>query len=550
MALANEFTQWSTLRPYLVGSLPGWVPEEDQVRIAAYTKYDELYWNDPRQFALRVLEGEEPIYIPNARVVVDTTAHYLLKGLSITAEDGSKPEPGVEAANKTDQRGLKGALKRFLERELFLSRFHTAKHAGVARGDFVLHLTANPRKMQGSRLSCNSVDPSMVFPIYDDDAPDKMVKCHIVDFYYMPDEPNRQRIKKLTYELVEDGDSRRVKRSEGIYELTPKWWGPAPELVRQTIPEGFIDERITAIPVYWFKNIDWEGQLYGSSELRGFESLIQAVSQGSTDTQGALSLEGLGVFATDGGRPVSDDGVETDWEVAPGRVMEVPAGAYFRRVDGVGSITPMTDQFNYLEGKLHEGGGLTDVAMGRVDAVTAQSGIALAIKFLPTLAKIEERDQSGLGRLKQFFHDWRTWHEVFEQERLEGDIAVEIGDKLPQDRTERLNELNNMLDRKTISKRYYRREIAKLGYEFPADEDMEKEIAQELEEEAKLRALLAPPPLQENAQAAVTGAKPPPPDGGVAQGSQNRSNNKNRPNESSGTEATQSLARQARGGKS
>ena len=517
----SDFTPYSTI-PWL-GPLPGWVPEEDQQRVASYAKYDEMYWNDPRQFSLRVLEGEEPLYIPNARTVVDTTAHYLLKGLAITSDPKDTK--------------LTEALKAFLDRELFYPRFHTAKHKGVALGDFVMHLTADPAKADGKRISLNSVDPGRVFPIWHDDIPDKMVGCHIVDFYYLPDEPTKQRIRKLTYRLEENGENRRVSREEAIYEMEPKWYGPEPKLVKQTLPFAYLDDRIQAIPVYWFKNIDWNW-LYGSSELKGLETIISSISQGSTDVQGALSLEGLGVYATDGGRPVTDDGTETDWEVAPGKVMEVPSGAYFRRVEGVGSITPATDQINYLESKIREAGGLSDVSLGRVDVQTAQSGIALAIKFLPTLAKISERDTAGIGRLKQLFYDWKSWHEVFEFQHFDGEIIPEIGEKLPENRTETINDLNNMLDRRVISNTYYRTQMQKLGFEFP--DNIEQEIMDELKKEAELRALAAPAPLQQNAIDAANGEKPPPAQGGAPEKvakAANRSNNRNRTNESNGTEA-------------
>ena len=541
--VTSQFTQYSTLTGIIkTGWAPSWIPSDELERIQAYEKYDQMYWNDQRQFSLRVLEGEEPIYIPNARTVVDTTSHYLLKGLAVGAEDNT----------------TKAALKAFLDRELFYSRFQTAKHAGVARGDFVFHLTADPRKEEGTRLSLNSVDPSMVFPIYDEDIPDELVGCHIVDVYKVEDRDDkdfgRERVRKLTYRIVRENARKRISREEAIFEMTPKWWGPEPKKIRQTIPLGFLDERITSTPIYWFRNQDWEGQLYGSSELRGIEGLIRAVSQGSTDTQGSLSLEGLGVYATDGGRPVDNSGTETDWEISPGRVMEVPSGAYFRRVEGVGSITPMTDQFNYLESKIREATALSDVALGRVDVQTAQSGIALAIKFMPTLAKIDERDKAGLGKLKQLFFDWKTWHSIFENQDLQGDVTVEIGEKLPQDRVALVNELNNMLDRKIISRKYYRTSMEKLGYEFP--EDLEAEIEEELKKDAERAAALAPPALQPNAVAAAVGDKPPPANGGVAQGSQtprgqdaqgNRSNNRNRPNESGGTESGQTLRRQARG---
>jgi hypothetical protein len=526
-----DFTQWSSLAG-IMGVKPSWVPPEDQERIASYLKYDQMYWNDPTQFSLRVLDGEEPLYIPNARTVVDTTSHYILKGLNLKVEEKNG--------------SLKKALDAFLKREMFYSRFHTAKHSGVARGDYVFHMTANPTKAQGSRISLTAVDPSAVFPVYDEDDPTKLIACHIAYQYYLPDDPDKERIRKLTYRLEEEGESRKISREEAIYELDPKWYGPTPKLVKVTIPFGYLDPRIQHIPIYWFKNKAWDGEDFGSSELRGFESILRTVSQGSTDVSMSLSLEGLGVYATDGGRPVDESGNETDWEVAPGRVMEVPQGSYFRRVEGVGSITPAVDQLNYLESKLREATALSDVALGRVDVQTASSGIALAIKFMPTLAKIEERDQAGLDKLTQMFYDWKTWHAVFERESLDGDIVPEIGDKLPMNRTERVNELNNMLDRKVISKKYYRDEMGKLGYVFPAD--IETQIDDELQKEAEQKAAAAPPGLQQNAVDAANGQKPPPPNGGVAQGSQNRSNNKNRPNESGGTESGQKLERQARGG--
>lgn len=533
--MSTEMTQWSSVG-YMMGVKPTWVPEEDMARLAAYEKYYQIYWNEPRQFALRVLDDEEPLYIPNARTVVDTTAYYLLKGLQLTCKGNSKTQE---------------ALDKFLVREAFYSRFHTAKTGGVARGDYVFHLTANPRKPAGSRLSLNYLDPSTVFPIYDEEEPDRLVGCHIAVQYTMPEKPGETFIRKLTYRQVQETPEgpRRISREEGIYKLEPKWYGPKPELVKTILPLGLLDEEISVIPVYWFKNQAWDGDDFGSSELRGFETILQAVSQGATDVSASLALEGLGVYATDGGRPVNDQGGETDWEVAPGKVMEVPSGSYFRRVEGVGSVTPALDQLNYLESKLREASALSDVALGRVDVQTAQSGIALAIKFMPTLAKVEQRDNAAMDRLRQMFYDWKTWHRVFENENLEGDIIPELGDKLPQNRTERVNELNNMIDRKVISIKYYREEMGKLGYVFPSDIDAQ--IEEEARKAAERAAAAAPTNLQQNAIDAAVGDKPPPAGGGMADKAAkvNRSNNRSRPNESGGTESGQSLRRQARGGK-
>jgi hypothetical protein len=540
---SDDYTQWSAIAPFfgskLKASLSGWVPNTEVDRIASYAKYDQMYWNDPKQFVLRVLDGEEPLYIPNARTVVDTTAHYLLKGLSINCE-GSEEEQLF--------------LKNFLKREAFYSRWNVAKTSGVARGDFVFHLTADPTKADGTRISLNSVDPSMVFPVWDDDDPDKMVGVHIAQQYYLPNDPNKTRVRVLTYmkELPANGDASKAKisREESIYELIPSWWSTGeekPKLVKKLIPKGYLDPRITQLPVYWFKNKYWEGELFGSSELRGLETIQQAISQGSTDVSAALALEGLGVYATDGGRPVDGSGNETDWEVAPGKVMEVPQGSYFRRVEGVGSITPARDQIDYLEGKLHEATGLTDVALGTVDAQVAQSGIALAIKFIPTLAKLETRDQEGIDKLTQLFYDWKTWVAIFERKTLSGDIVPSIGDKLPTDRTARVNELNNMYDRHVISGQYYRDEMTKLGYSFPEWKVMEEQIKLDLQvtrlasEAANVNANNTNADLQngnggpsqqgnssQDSQGNTSGATLP---------NQNKSNNKGKVNESNGTEA-------------
>jgi len=548
----QDYDQWSTVRPFFSSaSRPSWVPEEDQNRLAAYEKYDQMYWNDPKQYALRVLDGEVPLYIPNARIIADTTAHYLLKGLEITVGDVSTPaeeDAAPEKLKKPDKEKTKLALQAFLKRESFYSSFNEAKLSGVVRGDFVFHLTANPKKQQGTRLSLTSVDPSMVFPIYDEDNPGKMVGCHIAVQYWTTDEPDKTRVRKLTYRLEEaENGTKRVSREEGIYELEPKWYGTQAKKVKDLIPLGLLDARITTIPIYWFKNRGWQGEDFGSSELRGLETIAQTISQGDTDVSAALALEGLGVYATDGGRPVNDEGNETDWEVAPGRVMEVPQGSYFRRVEGVNSITPATDQIDYLEGKLNDASGLTDVALGKVDPQTAQSGIALAIRFAPTLAKIETRDQAGIDKLTQLFYDWKTWHEVYEGETLNGDIIPVIGDKLPQDRTAKLNELNNMMDRKIITKQFYRDEMEKLGYHFPPD--MDKQLLKEAQDQATAarEAFLAQKGLTLDDSLGTNDGGTPSSQGDTLPPAGNRSNNRNRPNESSGTEANQQ-ARDAQGG--
>lgn len=560
----------NNLGPYqnalMLGGMDGfaWLPPKDRERAQAYQKYDQVYWNDYNQYPIRYLVGEFPVYVPNPRTLVDTTAHYYLKGLSVSVKE---PETNKATAS---------ALKDFLRREMFLSRFHTAKHTGVTRGDYCFHMTADPNKPEGRRISLNSVHPGKVILDEDPDNADRVIRAHLVERVPHPTKEGEWAVKELCY-WYDDGDSgadeasevpypdqavrddpedrgsstRVVMREERIWSLNKPWWNREErELIATVLPAEALPGEIDTIPVYWFTNLGWDNGPYGFSEFRGFERTFQSISQVTTDQGTSLSLEGLGVYATDGGKPVNDQGAEQEWEIGPGKVMEVPGGAYFRRVEGVGSVKPNIDHIDYLESKVREAGGLSDVALGRVDVQTASSGIALAIKFMPTLAKLDERDKTGIDRLTQLFFDWVKWYDAYEGTKLDGEIEVTIGDKLPTDRTGRINELNNMLDRGVISRIYYRAEMQKLGYEFP--DDIEDQIDEEKQKEAEQKAAMAPPGLQENAVNASTGDLPPPSGnqpGQVTTKRLNGSNNKARPNESGGTEAGQKVGNQARGGK-
>jgi hypothetical protein len=389
--MTEDFNQWSTLTDLVDAGTLNW-PEDDQIRIKAYEKYDQMYWNDPTQYAIRVLEGERPLYIPNARTIVNTTAYYLTKGLKVQLGKGKNAE-------------LDLALDNFLKRETFYSTYNLLKQTAICRGDGVLHILANPDKDQGKRISVEMVHPGNVHRVWDDE--DHVIQADIAyiwedpEFDTLTSSGPAEKVRVLRYTKEEDV----VYREELVYNLGDEWWKDQEDVTPDQVllEREALDEQITQIPLYWFKNIDW-GELFGSSELRGLEILQSSISQGATDTQASLGLEGLGVYATDGGRPVDDDGQEAEWEVSPGKVMEVPQGSYFRRVEGVGTITPMMDQIKYLESKINLASGTSDVATGNVDVAVAESGIALAIKFIPTSAKLEFRDRyfgDILNQMKQ-----------------------------------------------------------------------------------------------------------------------------------------------------
>lgn len=539
--MPDDFNQYTSAKTLSSGfEAPRWVPDSEKERISAYTKYEQLYWNDDRALLLMRRGTEmQPILIPNPRVICDTTSHFLLKGLTISFEKAE----------------AKKALDAFLKREKFYSKFMVAKHSGVVRGDFVLHITADRSKPEGKRISINSVDPANYFPITDDDDLDNVIGVHLVEAFM--DGDGKAAIRRKTYREDIKGGVTKITVEELVFDANTDWNADKPPIKRTVIPEQYLPDGIDCIPVYAFKNIDWQGQLFGSSELRGFERIIAGVDQTISDEELALALEGLGVYATNAGKPRDNNNNEIDWTIGPGAVMEVPGdgtNVFFKRVEGIKSVTPMLDHVEYLDKKLMTASATFDAA--NIDVQIAQSGIALAIHFLPQTAKMEERELEGQDTLTQMFYDWCAWSDAFEGTNIaESEPVLTLGDKLPLNREERVAELNNMFDRKIISARTYRAEMEKIGYSFPADEDqtimdeqMQKfEMAQK---QAIMNGTLNPDgtPVQKPFGGTTVPGQPksgnPSNPNAPTQQKSNGSNNAGRSNESGGSETGQSLRRQ------
>lgn len=505
-------TPYSSVAPFFQET-PAAVPDEHLERLAAYDIYEKIYWSTPRTFKVSQRgTNDQPIYVPNARAIVNETSHYLLKGLAIssaTVAAGGRVNKGEGT--------LEYALQKFLKRERFYSKFMTAKLSGVNRGDWILHLTSDPGKPEGKRLSVNSVDPAAYFPEYDDDDLDRITAVNLVEQILNP-EDGKYYIKRLRYEYsdeVADGAERTVLRTEQILEVEGWWDGKAAKVKATVLATEELPEPISTIPVYHFKNIDWQGDPFGRSEIAGFEFLQGSINQTISDEELSLALMGLGLYATDAPPPTDNDGNELPWEVGPGVVEELPSGAYFKKVEGISSVVPSQDHAKFLIESMYEGS--STFRTGSVDVQLAESGVALALRFSPTLAKLEQRDLDGVSKLENFWYDWKQWHQAYEgQDFIDEEISVTIGQKLPTNRVEVLNELNNMLDRRAIDRQYYREQITlQLGYEFP--DDMAERVKKEQEELTQARMFESP----ENGDGPLPAS----------------ANNSGRPNESSGTEA-------------
>lgn len=467
--MAGAFTPYSS-GVNLFGSKPSWVSNElDIQRIQAYQLYEQIYWTVPDTFKAQFRGTNDlAIYVPSGRIITDATDQFCGADFTLAVSDaltGATDTPDVMAA--------KLAMRDLFARERFLTKYQGNKLYGIMRGDWVWHITANPDKVQGSRITITAIDPSMYFPITHEDDVDVILGCHLAAQITTPDGP---RIHRLTYRyLLNEATGmpvqpRVVTVEEAVFELTT-WEIPdaRPQFVVRDVMA--LPGTITTLPVYHVPNTYSPGDPFGSSEMRGIERLMSAVNQTISDEDLALALDGIGMYATDAPEPTDDEGNIVGWLLGPGRVVQVPEGSTFNRVTGIGSTAAYGEHFDRMMSVIKQTARTPDVITGVVDVSLAQSGIALALQLGPMIAKVGKKNTIIQDIHTQMFYDIvNGWYPAFEQTTFaEVTVAATCGSAVPIDRAARFAELDSMLAQGVIDTQYYRDEAAKMGYVFPSD---------------------------------------------------------------------------------
>lgn len=460
----ETFSPYSNTSAYWGEGLPTWMDEQDAQRILAYQIYEQIYWNVPDTFKL-VLRGEDnssPIYVPEARTIVDTTSRYIA------------PKPGFiidDALGTPEEQALaKQMFLRLFRREKFWSKFNSNKLYGIMRGDWLFHIRANPAKMPMTRISIETIDPAAYFPVSHPTDPERIIAVHIVEQINIDGDTY---IKRQTYQRGADpinnlGEDTTIWNSVGIFEVDA-WYALNDKAVTIVKPPTPLPPQITAIPIYHVPNIESPGDPFGSSELRGFERIFAALHQAISDEELALALEGLGMYETDGGPPRDENGNITDWILGPGRVIEHAHGTKFSRVNGVSSVEPVQNHLDWMIRSLRTASGTPDAAVGKVDVQVAESGISLVMQLSPLLAKAEVRNDTIAGVMNQMMYDLRAWFSAYEQYDTPCVAEMVFGNPVPENRKERIQEILDIFGAGLADAAWAQEELNRYGYVFPTD---------------------------------------------------------------------------------
>jgi hypothetical protein len=454
----------SSVSPYqtaleLKRPVPGWVPgADDKQRVTVYHTYEDIFNNVKQAFAvvLRDADGEEKSrrYVPVARTIIEATNRYLAKNPELV----SVIPPDVTMSPE-DQALLMSTLEAFWTREEVPSKLLSMKRWFLVRGDSILHISADPAKEEGSRISLSELEPDHYFPIHDNIDPTRIIGAYAVTIV-LADDGTTQIAQRIEYRKVRTPEDSAAFNGTPIGSIfyrigffEPDAWDDRPpqfkaeDLTPVAVPawaapaNGAADyiagyalpADIKTIPLYHFRNNRTGNEPFGRSELQGIETLMAGVTQTATDSDLSMALTALGVYTTTSGSPKDAQGNDTDWVISPAAVLELERDSQFNRVQGITDLKPLLQHSDQLSAMARETTATPDIAVGRVDVQVAESGVALSIEMAPVIAKNEEKEEELGGKMNQLLFDLiNGWFPAYEGTNFNGlVIKMVFGNPLP-----------------------------------------------------------------------------------------------------------------------
>jgi hypothetical protein len=445
---------------------------DDRIRLKAYMLYEDMYHNRPEHIRVTLRGGTTTvpnvnptgtspqfadddedsvqIYIPSAKKCIEAVNRFLGVGWRV------QPDPG------TEQGANAPAVAKFIQdlfkRERMPSKFAQMKRYMLVKGDALLHITADPNRLPGKRISIQELRAEHYFPIEDEQG--NYIGCHIVDIINNPNNTlplmaysGKEVVRRQTYrkELDDNGyPTGRIISHLGYFEMG-KWDDrvlPPEEIsmIQEIREPYYLPPEINQIPVYHWRNMPPPGSFFGTSELSGVESVINAINQAMSDEDLTLIMQGLGVYWTDASPPLDASGNEVEWEISPRSVVQVASGGQFARVSGITTVQPFGDHINALDEAMQQALAVPDIAIGVVDVTTAESGIALQLKLGPLIAKNQEKELDIVDVADQFIYDLiQGWFVAYESISTEGVVFVNaFDDPMPRNKSKDLADLSTL----------------------------------------------------------------------------------------------------------
>jgi hypothetical protein len=467
-------TPYATAMKYYTGDVSSLHGEYEGQRLASYDLYDDLFNNLPETATLLIRGTDDrPVLVPTAKRMINTLSRYVGKNWTYLMEAVSVDEDGDPVvADAEAVEDARRAMESLFRRERLEAKFHTGKKAFLRRGDWCWMISADPEKLPGRRITVQEIDPRTYFPLQTDiEDLSRLTGCEIREEILEGEDVaiKVQRWIKAGHVDYAEGWDGDIGYECLVYAAED--FDTAPKVLRVVAALEALPG-VKALPVYHIKNNEEGGDPYGHSDLAGLESVLAGVNQAASDEDLALAIAGLGMYWTDAGAPVDEDGEPSNWNLGPAEVVEVGAGGKFERVQGISSVEPSQTHIKFLQTEAYGTVGISDVAMGTASQVEA--GVSLALKLSPVFDAADEKDRAINGVWTQLLHDLRDWFAVYEgtpMDMVDFTSVTSSEDRMPFDREARFTELMELFKSKLVSISFVHNELnARFGYTLDSSE--------------------------------------------------------------------------------
>jgi hypothetical protein len=402
--------------------MPSWVGDHGR-RLTAYDVLQSYFDNNARRFitppdADDIVAGREPEdhrEYGDASIIVKTILAGLLGHDQVIVVDGaellkkpteSEPSPGNDPeVVRAD--ALQTYLREWAKKERFGLKLIESERNAIALGDGVYAVGWSSAQ---NRPTLMCVPPSFYFPVLGDDLDEQFPeKVHLA--WELPpdkDSPSEIKIRRITYELVEDDPEEvpahsypyapgkltytRCLMSDGVWTIN-SGTATVDDLTEQRVKwqkndEGEVirnlDIGVDFIPVVHVPNTVAELDHYGQSSLVTVLQILDDLAAADTDIQRASATTGTPVISISG----ATAGPET-LTYGPGTVFSTGDGK-MDMLDTSRSLDALLKLVSSLLTRLSVNSRVPEAALGRIDAAKVPSGIALALSFSPLEQMVEE----------------------------------------------------------------------------------------------------------------------------------------------------------------
>lgn len=536
---------------------PSWVPKDHQRRLIAYQLLDAYSKNNSSHYRTDANERKDLREYGDADALVEAIQSALIGDSQVISipeaeayetdfEEKENPTPQERAIQELAERATDRLklLENWAERERLLIKIPGAERKAVRLGDTLYVLTWSTK---ARRPRLRTYDPACYYPVLDDEDEEFPRKVHLAWEIEDERDANKNRVRRITFELKDIEPLEAVVESEGVTQRWPDgvrydertgmaavqlpWNNPKePSTQMCYLSDGtweidatkpgvddFDEDKamwalngegrlirnlplgIDFVPVIHVPNTEEDEEHFGSSSLLRVCQLLDDLAQDDSDLVKTAATSAFPVPAFEGGEgPDTDDNGEATGTWGPGSFLHNPNGR-IHLLSTENALEPLAAMGDRLLERLAVNSRVPASAMGRTDPNGQESGIQLALSWGPLRSMVS---QMRLARQEKYSLILKFVQRFYQLASMQPgplkdlvpagpdqifNAQIVFGSYLPTDRPAAIKEISELFNAKLISRRTAIGMLIELG--LPID-DADKELRRIEQEDFEGAAML------------------------------------------------------------